>query len=67
LSCRVWGRFERKITGPFKDELTFKMAKSLEQEKGANLCEFFVCEYFRWFTSEQRAHDVNLNVRKKYS
>jgi hypothetical protein len=44
LPCRVWTRFRRKITGPFKDELTFKTIKGLEQPKGTNLCGFYVCE-----------------------
>jgi hypothetical protein len=67
LSYRVWTRFKKNTTGPFKDELTFKAAKSLEQEKGTNLCGFYVCEYIRWFTTERRAHEANLEVRKQYS
>jgi hypothetical protein len=59
--------FQKNTIGPFKDELTFKMAKSLEQEKGTNLCGFYVCDYIWWFTTERRARAVNLEVRKQYS
>jgi hypothetical protein len=56
-----------EITGPFKDELTFKMVKGLKQPKGTNLYGFYVCKYIRWFTSELRARDLDFHIRKQYS
>ena len=55
-----------EITGDFKDKLTFKAVKGLQQPPGTNLYGFYVMEYIRWATSERRARDWNMKVRKQY-
>jgi hypothetical protein len=67
LPCRVWTRFRRKIVGQFEEQLTFRKIKGLEQPPGTNLYGFYVYEFIRWYTNEQRARSSNFDVRKEYS
>nr|XP_051183984.1 uncharacterized protein LOC127298020 [Lolium perenne] len=58
LLQRAWKRFINVVPGEWKPELTFEDYPCMRQERGNNLCGYYVCDFIREMAVYRDAEDA---------